>query len=288
MLLSDFTYWLRGAGLEILLIGLGAALLHRFVRWQATRIEHRLITAIQSPKIPSSTTEQDHKYHWALIQIGSWSIIGAIYFLASLFIMERFNVPRSSIVAPASIIGAAVGFGAQQLIKDLISGGLIVAERQYGYGDVVRFDPSGSADGVIGTVEEISLRTTKLRAYGGELITVPNGDIRQVANLSKDWSRAVIDIPLPNHVDLDKVREVLTEISNDLWEDELWRPLLLERPTFTRINSLNVGYLLVRYETRTAPGEQWSVAGQMRERITQKFQAADISLASAIVPGSFQ
>lgn len=288
MLLNDFTYWFRGAGLEIVLLILGSLLLHRFIRWQATRIERSLIEQIQELDQSSISDQQDHKYHWALIQIGSWSIVGAIYFLAVLFVMERFNVPRSSIVAPASIIGAAVGFGSQQLIKDLISGGLIVAERQYGYGDVVRFDPPGTADGVIGTVEEITLRTTKLRAYGGELVTVPNGDIRQVANLSKDWSRAEIDIPLPTDVDISKVREVLNELSTELWEDDLWRPLMLEKPSFTRVHSLRVGHLLLRYGARTAPGQQWSVAGELRERTAQKFQDADIALASGLWFGGMQ
>lgn len=110
--------------------------------------------------------------------------------------LDRLNVPITTLVAPATLIGAAIGFGAQRLVQDVLSGFFLLSERQFGYGDVVRVAPPGETVGISGAVEELTLRTTKLRTENGDLVIIPNGEVRQVTNRSKDWARIVLDIPL--------------------------------------------------------------------------------------------
>ena len=139
----------------------------------------------------------------------AWLATATIWVIAIMMILLRFNVPLTSVVPPATIIGVAVGFGAQRIVADLLSGFFLFAERQLGYGDVVRISPPGTTAGVTGTVEELTLRTTRLRTRSGEVVFVPNGEIRQVTNLSMDWALIVVDVFLHDDVDLERAVEVL-------------------------------------------------------------------------------
>ncbi|HEX5882596.1 MAG TPA: mechanosensitive ion channel domain-containing protein [Actinomycetota bacterium] len=129
------------------------------------------------------------------------------------------------------MLGAALGFGAQQVVRDLIAGTFIVLERQYGYGDVVHISAVGFTEGATGTIEEVALRTTRLRTLNGEVVIVPNGQIVQVTNLSRDWARAVVDVPLPVEVDVMRASEPLRKVGEEAFDDEALRPLLLDPPT---------------------------------------------------------
>jgi moderate conductance mechanosensitive channel len=186
--------------------------------------------------------------------------------------LERLGVPVASLVAPAAVLGAALGFGAQQLVRDLLAGVFIILERQYGFGDVVHISAVGFVEGATGTIEEVALRTTRLRTPNGEVVIVPNGQIVQVTNLSGDWARAVVDVPLPVGVDVGQASELLRKVGSEAFEDENLRPLLLKEPTVMRAESLEVGRINLRMVARTLPGKQFEVARELRTRVAVAFQ----------------
>ncbi len=124
-------------------------------------------------------------------------------------ITDILAIPVGSLVAPAAVLGAALGFGAQRIVQDLLSGFFIITEKQYGFGDLVALTVAGINAPAEGTVEDVTLRVTKLRSTEGEMFTIPNGQIVKTVNLSKDWARAVIDIPVPTSADLNLVNDVL-------------------------------------------------------------------------------
>lgn len=282
MTLDDLEHWARSDGLEALLIAMGSVLLARLVRSIADRLIEHAERKEQETREVNLVASEESKREGALVQVGSWSLVFVVYFVAALLVIGRFNVPLSSIVAPAAVIGAAIGFGAQRLVQDLLSGFFIFAERQFGYGDVIRIAPPGAAAGVLGTVEEVTLRATKLRTESGELIILPNGEIRQVTNLSKDWARVVLDIPLALDADIPAATAILHGISDEISADENWAPLLLDSPSVMGIQKFAVGFLQLRFVARTLPGKQWEVSRELRGRIAEGFREAGI-----VVPQPF-
>jgi moderate conductance mechanosensitive channel len=175
------------------------------------------------------------------------------------------------------VAGVALGFGAQRVVSDVLSGFFLFAERQYGFGDVIRISETGHTDGISGTVEGVTLRTTKLRTTGGELVFVPNGEIRQVANLSREWSRVVVDVPVPVDEDLARVSDVIERACAEMADDDRWRMLLLEPPTVVGVEDIEVGYMQLRLVCRTLPAKQWDVARELRRRATAAMRHAGVA-----------
>src|SRR5205807_8576382 len=135
-------------------------------------------------------------------------------------------------------------------------GFFLIAERQYGFGDVIRVSPPGATTGVIGTVEEVTLRVTRLRTANGELLMLPNGEIRQVTNLSRDWARAVIDIPVVAGTDIARATEILRSVGEAGFGDDDLRPLLLDPPSVMGVEGIQVCQVTIRLVARTQPGTQ--------------------------------
>jgi small conductance mechanosensitive channel len=283
MTFDDLDRWARGHGLEAILIATGSVLLARLVRWSADRLVVRTQERDAKDREAGIVPSEAAKHEGALVQVIAWSLIAVIYFVAGLLFLDRLNVPLSSLVAPATVAGVALGFGAQRLAQDMISGFFIFAERQYGYGDVLRVAPPGEVGGITGTVEEVTLRTTKLRTVNGELIILPNGEIRQVVNLSKDWARVVLDIPLAADANVPKAAEILRRIGEEIVVEEEWAPLLLDAPSVMGIEKFGVGFLLLRYVARTLPGKQWDVGRELRGRTAEAFREAGIVAAPSMV-----
>ena len=138
----------------------------------------------------------------------------------------------------------------------------------------------GQATGVTGTVEEVTLRVTKLRTAQGELVIVPNSALRQVTNLSKDWSRAVIDIPVAVTEDLEQVTRILKDVVDSMAHDSEWSDLILGDPVVAGVESIDVGYVQLRLIARTLPGRQFEVAREIRLRATTALRAAGVSSPS--------
>lgn len=276
--LTDVGHWARSDGLLVVLYLLGAILLSRLVSWGGGLI----IAGIDSRARESDALvrSESQKHRHAVAQVVTWVTIVLVYALASVLIVQRFGVPLAGLVAPATVAGVALGFGAQRIVQDILAGFFLIAERQYGFGDVIRISSLGSTTGVSGTVEELTLRITRMRSANGEVVIVPNGQIVQVTNLSRDWARAVVDTPLPTDVDLAQVTDLLRRVGVEVYSDEDLKPLMLDAPSVMGVESLTVGVLSVRMVARTLPGKQFEVSRALRAHIAMALQAAGIPVAS--------
>ena len=159
-------------------------------------------------------------------------------------IVQRLGVPLAGLVAPAALLSAALGFGLQRFVQDIGAGFFITGERQYGFGDVIRIAVTGVTEPVTGTVEDVTLRVTRLRSVSGEVITTPNGQIVQVTNLSRDWARAVIDVPVPATVDVSHVTDVLRRVGDEAYADDDLRKMMLDPPSVMGVEKIEVEHVL--------------------------------------------
>jgi moderate conductance mechanosensitive channel len=278
--LSDIGTWARGSGLEIVLIALGAVLVARLVRWVSDLITARI--DIGSTEADELVRSEAAKHRHALAQVATWTLLVLIYSAAAILIIERLGVPLTGFVAPAAVAGVALGFGAQRVVQDLLAGFFLITERQYGFGDVIRISVAGVPTPVVGTVEDVSLRITTVRSINGEVIITANGQIVQVTNLSRDWARAVIDVPVPVSVDVNRVSDILRQVGAAAFEDEALHPLLLDAPTVMGVESIEVDQFKIRVVARTLPGKQFEVGRALRVRITQTFLNEGIHVQTTV------
>jgi len=275
--LTDVAHWIRTSGLQILLLALGAELLSRFVHWVSWRYRQSIDAEVRAQIEQGGVATEHAKRARTVAQVIEWAVKSLIYFLAGILIFNRTGVPLSGLVAPATVAGAAIGFGAQQMVQDLLAGFFLLAERQFGVGDLVRLAQPGQTVGISGTVEEVTLRVTKLRTVQGELVFIPNGSLRQVTNLSKEWSRVVVDIPVPTNQDLEKATTVLREVAASMGQDPQWKDLLLGDPVLAGVENIEVGYVQLRLIARTLPGKQFEVGRELRLRAAVALQEAGIA-----------
>jgi small conductance mechanosensitive channel len=186
-------------------------------------------------------------------------------------ILAELNYEIGPILASAGIVGVALGFGAQNLVKDFLSGIFMIFEDQLGVGDSVDL---GEASG---TVEAVSLRVTRLRDVNGTVWYVRNGEILRVGNQSQNWARTVLDVTFPYREDVAKVRRVLQEVADDLWHDDDYDHVIIEQPEVWGIEAVTADAITMRVTLKTAPLEQWRVAREMRARIKARFDAEGIA-----------
>ena len=189
------------------------------------------------------------------------------------------------LVAPATVVGAALGFGAQQVVQDLLAGFFIIVEKQYGFGDLVALTVAGIAAEARGTVEDVTLRVTKLRSTDGEVFTIPNGQIVKSINLSKDWARAVVDIPVSTSADLNRVNEVLHQECEHARDNPVLGELLLDAPTVMGVESIEVDTVTLRMVARTLPGKQFEAGRQLRVLVLRALARAGIVTAADATVG---
>ena len=254
--------WIITRGLRIVLLILAAVLMARFVNWGAQRITRRIDADFRdSDALVRSETA---KHRQAVASVISWVTIAMICVVVLVEITDILAIPISSLVAPAAVLGAALGFGAQRIVQDLLSGFFIITEKQYGFGDLVALTVAGIAAPAEGTVEDVTLRVTKLRSSDGEVYTIPNGQIVKTVNLSKDWARAVVDIPVPTTADLGKVNDVLGRVCERAMEDLKLRALLLDKPQLMGVESIELDTVNLRMVARTLPGKQFEVGRRLR------------------------
>lgn len=207
------------------------------------------------------------KHRHSVAQVVTWIVIAFVYIVATLKIFDYLSLPIGSLVAPATVLGAALGFGAQRIVQDILAGFFIITERQYGFGDTVQISVTGSSEDAVGTVEDVTLRVTRVRSTAGEVITVPNGQINKAINLSKDWARAVVDVPIPVSADIGVVNDILRDVGIAAYEEPRVRELLLDQPSVMGVESLEVDQVSVRMVARTLPGKQFQVGRLLRARI---------------------
>jgi small conductance mechanosensitive channel len=263
--LSDFDRWARTSALEIVMFVTGAILITRLATWVSRKVTERIDRRAQAGDALIRSEAAKHRH--AVIAVVTWTFLVLTYFVTGVLVIQRLGVPLTSLVAPATVAGVAVGFGAQRVVQDILAGFFIVAERQYGFGDVVRISPLGATTGVTGTIEEVTLRVTRLRTVSGEVVFVPNGQIVQATNLSRDWARAVIDVPVPLSADVSAVTAALHKVGEDAFADKQLRPLLLDPPSVMGVESMAVDQFVIRLVARTLPGKQFDVSRVLRQRI---------------------
>jgi small-conductance mechanosensitive channel len=195
-----------------------------------------------------------------------------VWTIAILTCLGELGINLAPLVAGAGIIGVAIGFGAQSLVRDFLSGIFMLVEDQYGVGDVVDAGPA------IGTVEVVTLRTTRLRDVEGVVWHIPNGEIKRIGNKSQQWSRAVLDLPVAYATDLSNATTVIKRVADEMWHDEQFRDLVLAEPEVWGVEELAAEGLLIRLVVKTRPLEQWRVARELRARIKAAFEEAGIEM----------
>ncbi|WP_433667451.1 mechanosensitive ion channel family protein [Nocardia sp. CA-136227] len=262
---TEFGNWLRSSGLEIVLLIVGTMLFSRGANYVRDRITRRIDAGFRSSD--SLVRSEASKHRHALAQVITWVVLSIVYFLVSLEVLRRLGFELGGLVAPAAVLGAALGFGAQRIVQDLLAGFFLITERQYGFGDVVRIAVSGNSAEAEGTVEDVTLRITTLRSADGEVVIVPNGQIVKVTNLSKDWARAAIDVPVPATSDINKVNEVLRDVGAKAFSDRKLKALLLDQPSVMGVEDLTVNQMNIKMVARTLPGKQFEVGRELRVRV---------------------
>jgi small-conductance mechanosensitive channel len=181
--------------------------------------------------------------------------------VAGAMVLSELGLDLTPVVASAGIVGVAVGFGAQNLVKDLLTGMFMLLEDQYGVGDVIDAGPA------IGTVESVTLRTTRLRDVDGTVWYIRNGEIARVGNKSQGWARAILDVPLEPEADVAAVRALALEVANSLRDDEVFGRKVVEDPEVWGLEPVGADGLILRIALKTAPLEQWAVERELRERL---------------------
>jgi moderate conductance mechanosensitive channel len=281
---------LVGVPLRIVVILLVAALarlishrlVDRYVRNANKRHMERLKALGTVGGVIASATGYDSARHDQRIATAATIIKSSVSFIivgtALLMILDLLGIPLAPLLASAGVAGLAIGFGAQSLVKDTLSGLFMIVEDQYGVGDVV---DTGT---VVGTVEEVTLRITRLRDGDGVVWYMRNGEILRLGNRSQGWSVAVVDVQVAYTEDVARVTAILGAASEPLTTEEPWKDLLLDAPSVTGIESMAQGLVTVRVTAKVRANERDTVQRELRTRIKSALDAHNIRMP---VPGPY-
>lgn len=207
-----------------------------------------------------------------LDSLGGKTLQSFIVIIAALMILGQLGLDIGPAVAGLGVVGIAVGFGAQSLVKDYLNGALILVENQFGKGDVIR------AAGVAGSVEDFTLRRTTLRDLDGVVHTIPNGEIRVASNLTRVWSRINQDVTVAYGTDIDKAIEVVDKVGREMAGDPTWKRRVLEAPRVERVEALAEYGVTLKILGTVRAAEQWAAGGDFRKRLLAAFKANGIEI----------
>lgn len=284
--------WFGSHGIRLLIIIALAIIVHQISRVLIPRIVTRLVTR-RSRGGPARKAKEvrDRLIPWlsereekgrlpeeikqradTLSQFLVRMAIVIIWIIATFMMLAEIGVSITPLLATAGVIGIAVGFGAQSLIRDVIAGFLIIMEDQYAIGDVVK-----AAD-VVGLVEDIDIRKTVLRDLDGIVHIVPNGEIRVASNYTKDWARVNLNVSVAYGEDLDHVIAVINRVGQEMAEEEYWRPLILNVPKVLRVDKFGDSGIEIKILGETKPMYQWETMGELRKRIKKAFDQEGIEI----------
>ena len=267
---SSLNHWLDLAlphALRLIGIFVIALVLNRLLR----AVSNLVIKQASAPGRPAQLREQQTRT-LAGVLYGAGSRI--VWVVALLTAVREFNIDITAAVTLAGLASLAIGFGAQTLIRDVITGFYIVLEDQYVVGDTIQF-----AD-YIGRVEHMTLRRTVIRDARGALVTIANGEIRTVSNLSRDWSQAFVDVSLAPESPIEKTLQALETAAAALRGDPAWSQALVDGPRILGVQSFDRSSSTIRLQVRTAPTRQDEVARELRRRIQVEFQKQGIPTSS--------
>jgi small conductance mechanosensitive channel len=201
------------------------------------------------------------------------SVVSAVVWtIALLTALGELGINLAPLIAGAGVVGVALAFGAQTIVRDFLTGLFMLIEDQYGVGDVI---DTGEA---VGTVEGVSLRTTRLRDFDGVVWHVPNGEIKRVGNQSQQWSRALLDVPVAYETDVPTATDVIKRVADALWREPGYQNVILAEPEVWGVEELAGDRLLIRVVAKTRPREQWTVTRELRARIKAAFDQAGIEV----------
>ena len=259
--------WLQTNGINVLLIAIGAVVVYFIWEWVIRLIVRRIqaLDDVDNSELDKRSETIGNVLHSAGIVV--------ILVTAVLMILPEFNINIAPVLASVGVVSLAIGLGAQTMVKDVISGMFILFENQFTVGDVVEIQ------GVTGTVEEVTLRVTVIRDVTGTLHTIPMGEIRQVANKSRDWSRAIVDVSITYDEDVDKAVAALNMVATELQNDPEFGQTLQEDPVVTGVEGLEDWAVRLRIMVKTNAGAQWDVQRWLRRQIRQDFEQQGIELA---------
>jgi len=259
--------WLLSHGIKIVVILIITYLLNIVL----SRIIRRAVR-LAVVRDENMTKEAEEKREDTLIHIFNGALRIILIILAILMILQEAGIKIGPILAGAGILGVAVGFGGQYLIKDIITGLFIILENQYRIGDVVNIDGTG------GLVQDINLRKTTLRDLDGIVHHMPHGSITKVSNLSKDWSRVNLDMGVGYSTNLEHLIEVINRTGNELAEDPRFKDSIITPPQFLRVNEFADSAIVVKILGETKPLKQWEVTGELRKRLKIAFDKEGIEI----------
>ncbi len=264
----DFSkIWLQEHGLTILAILVGTFLIQKFL---GAFLEHLIRQAIKPDHFLNKEAEKKREDTLIRVSYNATKIL--IWIVVLMMLLSEVGINIGPLIAAAGVAGLALGFGAQYIIRDVISGLFIILENQYRVGDVI------SSDGTSGLVEDISLRMTTLRDLDGNVHYVPHGEMAKLSNLSKDYARVNLNLGIPYDTNLEKVISVINKIGKDLAEDPKWKEFITKAPQFLRVDDFADSAIIIKILGETAPIKQWEVTGELRKRIKITFDREGIEL----------
>lgn len=266
--LDPLVNWLLTSGIRIVVIAIGTYLILKSIRILITRME-RILVKERGEFVSAIETEKRVK---TLSNLLMKAASLAVFVIAFMMILREIGMDIAPIIAGAGIVGLAVGFGAQNLVRDVISGFFMIMENQIRVGDVAVINGKG------GLVEEINLRTIVLRDLEGTVHVFPNGTINTLSNMSKGWSRYVVDVGVAYKENVDHVMQVLKEIGEELYRDESFGPMILEPLQVLGVDDFGSSEVIIKCAIKTQPLKQWDVGRELRRRIKNTFDEKGIEI----------
>jgi small-conductance mechanosensitive channel len=266
---ETISQWSESAGrigLRLLVIFVLAVFLVRVLR----AVTLHLVQIAKAPTRTGQAREQQTRTMADLLHSVGASVI---IFIAVLMAMRILGFDIAPVLATAGVLGVALAFGAQSLLKDLINGVFIVFEDQYAIGDTVQ------VNGETGRVENITLRRTVLRNTTGAIVSIPNSLIGQVSNLNRDWSQTFVDVTVPADEMVGRAMTMLEKVAGELRNDADWSPALVDGPRVLGIETLTLDGTVIRMQVRTVLNRKDEVARELRRRIKLAFEESEIVLS---------
>jgi small conductance mechanosensitive channel len=273
--LSTFTArvldWLVTTGLSIVLVVIVALTAARLYRLAAVRTEEKIASGLaerSGKEDPGEIRQRVRTLGSLLVKAG----VSAIWVIAGMIVLKEIGIDIGPVLAGAGVIGLAVGFGSQNLVRDIVSGFFIILENQVGVGDVAVINGTG------GLVESIGLRTIILRDAAGVVHVFPNGTIGTLSNMTRDWSAMVFDIGVAYKEDTDQVVEVMREVAESLQSDDAFRDRILEPMEIMGVDAFADSAVVIKARLKTKPIQQWSVGREYRRRLKKAFDDKGIEI----------
>jgi len=267
---QDFLKWMISSGPRILLIAILSFALRKAIRGILKSI--RPAIELKDKLLHHAGSEEEGKRVATILQIIGSGASALVWFSTATHVLEEYGIDIGPIIAGAGIVGLAVGFGAQELVRDMIAGFFMLLENQVRTGDIAMVNGQG------GLVESVGLRTLVLRDMKGTVHIFQNGKINSLSNMTKEWAAATIEVGIGYGDDVDKAFEVMRAVGEAMREDPEWAEKILEPLEVLGLDSFGESALMLRARIRTQPMEQWAVAREYNKRLKAAFDAAGVTI----------